>query len=180
MKNTDIPSGGSTIRPLRILILALLLFNVAFFGNLFLHNLDRVTLEQLRFRLDFRYWPFGTLYLLWFVLAWLSIDAITFKQRTRPIVDANGKANSVRVLTFTFKLLIAAVFAIVCINPMRFDPIQKLFVQFYFLPMTNFFCDGSISWRLSLPPLTALAAIAVLLHINRKFKQKHMAGRNAQ
>lgn len=120
----------------------------------------------------FQILPIDVLYWLWFVFAWLLLDAVTFKQRTRPLVDESGKANSVRVLVFAFKLAIAGIFVFVCFNPMRHDMIRKFLEQFYFLPMTNFFIDGSLSWRLALSPVTALIAIAFLLHLNRKFKRR--------
>lgn len=150
--------------------LVLLVGNILYFGTIWAKHAGGATGTRWLFRLDFRYWSFEAVYILWFIFTWLLIDAVTFRQRKRPLLDENGNGNTVRIGVFVLKLAVLGFFIVPLLNPMRVKLIREFFMKYYFVPMTEFFVSGSLSWKLALPPLTALAAILLLLRLNRAFQ----------
>ena len=153
-----------------ILVVGLLFGNVFYFADLATKHLEPVVWEQWLFRLDFRYWHGDVSYLLWGILAWLLIDAMTFRRRQMPVVDEQGNANTVRVLVFTVKLVVASALAISFLDSMRIKVFRTLLMEYYYVPLVCFFENGTLSWKLVLLPLTATIVFGVLLRLKRRFQ----------
>lgn len=161
-----------SLNPVGIVISILLIANTIYFISFFSDHMDRVAWQQCFFRLHFRYWPMECSYILWSVLIWLLIDAATFRHRHRPFVDERGNANTVRILVLLFKSLVVLAFLFPTLKTIRLNVIRTLLMEYYYIPMTHFFSGGTLSWKLALPPMTAIFAIGFLLYLNKRLNGK--------
>lgn len=59
------------------------------------------------------------------------------------------------------------------IHHISFHLLHKyIYVPYYFLPMSNYICEGTLSWKILIAPATGLLLIVGLLRWNQKIKKK--------